>query len=146
MICNPEDLTPQQVCDAVAITWAEVNYVSKYYTRDVLKIDPATTGTNHLTFQRRAQSKTIASWIQGCFGKEYCKYLLLKSNNYQWNIPVSNVSRVKCDGPTVIKLMLGYIQPSTMVGTEHYRKAIQTVASKGITDRINLRLFLSSCP
>jgi hypothetical protein len=125
MIRNPEDLTLQQVRDAAAITWTAVNYVSKSYTRDVLKINPATTDSDRPTFQRRARSEIIVSWIRGHFDEESLKALSLKSDDFQWTVPADDGGGVKCDGPTMIKLILDYIQPSTMIGTDRYRKVIQ---------------------
>ena len=105
MICNPDNLSQKQVRNAAAITWAEVNYASKSYTRDVLKIDPASNETNRPIFQLHARSKIIVAWIQGCFDKESLKALSLKSNAHQWNILACDGGGAKCDGPTMIKLI-----------------------------------------
>ena len=95
--------------NAAAITWAAVNHVSKSYTRDVLKIDPATKETDHPIFQRCARSQIMAAWVRGHFDEDSRKTFTLKSATFYWNVPASDGGGVKCDGPTMIKLILDYI-------------------------------------
>ena len=104
-IQNPEELSLWKVCYAATVTCAAVNYVSKSYTRDVCKLNPAITDTDRPTFQRRARSKIIASWIQSCFNEESLKTLMLENDNYQLNSTVCNSGWVKCNRPTMIKLI-----------------------------------------
>ena len=61
MIHDPEDLSLKQVRAAAAISWAAVNYVSKSYTRDALKINPATKETDRPILQCCAQSEIMAA-------------------------------------------------------------------------------------
>ena len=65
------------------------------------------------------------AWIRGRFDEESLKGLGLKSEDYLWNIPACDGGGAKCDGPTMIKLIFDYIQPSTVIGTDRYRKSIQ---------------------
>ena len=109
MIRNPENLSQKQVRGAAAVTRADVNYISKSYNRDVLKIDPASKETDRPIFQRRARSEIIVAWIRGRFDEESLKALALKSEDYQWNIPACDGGGAKCDGPTMIKLIFDYI-------------------------------------
>ena len=50
VIQNPEDLSVQQVFNMAAVTWASVNILVKSYTRDVLKIEPASNESGHPIF------------------------------------------------------------------------------------------------
>jgi len=88
-------------------------------------IDPATKETDRPIFQRRARSEIMVAWVRGHFDEESPKTLSLKSAEFHWNVPVADGDGVKCDGQTMIKLILDYIRPSTMVGTDRHRKIIQ---------------------
>ena len=81
MIRNPENLSQKQVRYAAAITWAAVNFVSKSYNRDFLKIGPASKETNCPIFQRHNRSWIIVACIRGRFDEESLKALVLKNED-----------------------------------------------------------------
>ena len=124
MFCNPGGFS-QRSAQRGSYYLAAVNYVPNSYSRYVLKIDPATKETDRSISQRHNWSEIMAAWVWGRFSEEFLKALSLKSGQFQWNVPANNNGSVKCDDPTMIKLILDYIRPSTMVGTDRQRKIIQ---------------------
>jgi hypothetical protein len=67
----------------------------------------------------------IPKWIYGNFDADAIRTIKPKSPEFTWQRSQSNGGGFCLDGATMLKIILDEIAPSTIVGTDNYRKQIQ---------------------
>lgn len=125
LLRNPERISDDEVRFSAAVTWANPNFLTRQTSITVLKIDPLNVEADRVVHQRRVRSEMVAKWLKNNFSEASIKSLALRSEQYLWIIPAEDGGGFHYDGPTMLKLILDEIQPSTTIGTDNFRTIIQ---------------------
>ena len=128
LVLNPEAVALSDVQFSAAVTWSKSNIDFSNRTcstMEVSKIAPSTVDADRPQFQRRVRSEMIAAWVRNNFQESALDSLELQSSKYRWSVRLDEGGGVRLDGPTMIKLILDTISPSSVVGTDNLRKSIQ---------------------
>lgn len=67
----------------------------------------------------------ISGFLRASFTDDALKSIDLHSTKFTWKQSVEDGGNEHLDGPTMLKLILTKVNPSTMIGTDNYRKIIQ---------------------
>jgi len=94
-------------------------------TMEIRKIDPRTNKADRPSFQLRVRSDMISKFIHGHFDAASIKTIELKSPDFTWKRSMADGGEFCLDGATMLKIIMDEIDPSTIVGTDNFRKQIQ---------------------
>jgi len=88
----------------------------------IIDIDLANDANHRLFFYKRVRSEMIAKYLEGCLTKAALKQLDLRRSEFVW----TDSSREKItDGPSMLKIVVDTINPSTHMGMGNLMKGIE---------------------
>ena len=120
---NPEQINLEATCFHGAVAFGKPNYTTlKFPDMNAVDIDPFNVEEDRDRFQLRVRLDMLAKYIYGHFDEAAIKTVELKSSLFTWKNSDGSPS---LDGATMLKVIMDEISPSTIVGTEGFRRQIQ---------------------
>ena len=90
--------------------------------KTIKDIDPANKASHRPLFFKRVKSEMISKYLEGCLSKSALKQLSLRKDEYTW----TDSSRENIvDGPTMLKVVVDTVNPSTRVGVGNLMEEIE---------------------
>lgn len=107
------------------------------YLRSVQRISPETNIAHQAIFFLRVRSRMIAKRIQGSITVASWKALLQRKDEFSWLNDRGNYDH---DGPTMLKILLSVVNPTTRVGVRDLRHEIRNATLAKFSHNVKLML------
>jgi len=120
---NPEQINLKATCFHAAVAFGKPDYTTlKFPDKNAVDIDPFNVGEDRDRFQLQVRLDMLEKYIFGHFDEAAIKTMELKSPIFTWR---NSDGSPTLDGATMLKVIMDGINPSTIVGTESFRRQIQ---------------------